>query len=242
MDAATEASFLASARQSWSGAPDYRDLGARLEVARWLGPRVTAFAHASWHDRSYRTRTHLDGPVWDATLRGSWVVLPTVRADLSAGYAQQRPKSRRERHQGRWLGTGVTVALPLGFTVGGAAEMRWTDYEPGWFPFVADNGPREDRTRSFRISPPTTGRSRSQGSARNSRSSTRGATATPSSTTTAAPPENCASSGCSERFDRKLGAPPPPVNLLRIAGPHTKIAIRYLPSSGELDIPALLMA
>ena len=152
VDAATEASFLASARQSWSGAPDYRDLGARLEVARWLGPRVTAFAHASWHDRSYRSRTHLDGPVWDATLRGSWVVLPTVRADLSAGYAQQRPKSRRERHQGRWLGTGVTVALPLGFTVGGAAEMRWTDYERGWFPFVADNGAREDRTRSFRLS------------------------------------------------------------------------------------------
>ena len=54
VDAATEASFLISARQSWSGAPDYRDLGARLEVARWLGPRVTAFAHASWHDRRYR--------------------------------------------------------------------------------------------------------------------------------------------------------------------------------------------
>ena len=152
VDAATEASFLISARQSWSGAPDYRDLGVRLEVARWLGPRVTAFAQASWHDRSYRTRTHLDGPVWDATLRGSWVILPTVRADLSGGFSEQRPKSRRERHQGRWLGTGVTVALPLGFTVGGAAEMRWTDYERGWFPFVADNGPREDRTRSYRLS------------------------------------------------------------------------------------------
>ena len=68
--------------------------------------------------------------------------MPTVRADLSGGCAQQRPKSRRERHRGRWLGTGITVALPLGFTVGGSAEMRWTDYERGWFPFVADNGPR----------------------------------------------------------------------------------------------------
>ena len=117
-----------------------------------MGPRVTTSARMSWHDRRYRTRTHLDGPVWDATLRGSWVVAPTVRADVSGGYAQQRPKFRRERHSGRWLGTGLTVALPWGFTVGGNIEVRWTDYERGWFPFVADNGPREDRTRSYRLS------------------------------------------------------------------------------------------
>ncbi|MDE0238956.1 MAG: surface lipoprotein assembly modifier, partial [bacterium] len=129
---------------------DFASLFA-LDVKDGLGPRLTAFAQASWHDRRYRTRTRLDGPVWDATVRGSWVVAPTVRADLSGGYAQQRPEFQRERHRGRWLGTGVTVALPLGFTVGGRAEMRWTDYEPGWFPFVADNGPREDRTRSYRL-------------------------------------------------------------------------------------------
>ena len=153
LGAQTEASLLASARQRWAGtAPDYRDLGVRLEVGHRLSPRVTAFARASWHDRRYRTRTHLDGPVWDATLRGSWVVTPTVRANLSAGYAQQRPSFRRERNRGRWLGTGITVALPLGFTVGGNAELRWTDYERGWFPFVADGGPREDRTRSYRLS------------------------------------------------------------------------------------------
>ena len=153
LDAQTEASLLASARQRWAGtAPDYRDLGGRLEVGRRLGPRITIFARASWHDRRYRTRTALNGPVWDATLRGSWVVTPTLRANLSAGYAQQRPSFRRERNRGRWLGTGITVALPLGFTVGGNAEIRWTDYERGWFPFVADNGPREDRTRSYRLS------------------------------------------------------------------------------------------
>ena len=153
LDTATDASLLASARQRWSGtAPDYHDLGGRLEVSHRLGRRLTAFAQSSWHDRQYRNSPHLDGLVWDATLRGSWVVTPTVRADLSGGYAQQRPKARRERSRGRWLGTGVTVALPLGFTVGGNAEMRWTDYEPGWFPFVADGGPREDRTRSLRLS------------------------------------------------------------------------------------------
>ena len=153
LDAQTETSFLASARQRWAGtAPDYRDLGARLEVGHRLSPRITAFARASWHDRQYRTRTHLDGPVWDATLRGSWVVTPTVRANVSVGYAQQRPSFRRERNRGRWLGTGVTMALPLGFTVSGSAEIRWTDYERGWFPFVVDGGPREDHTRSYRLS------------------------------------------------------------------------------------------
>ena len=153
LDAETEASFLASARQRWSGTTtDYRDLGGRLELGHRLGPRLTAFAQAAWHDRRYSTRTHLDGPVSDVSLRGSSVVTPTVRADLTGGYTQQRPKYRPERNSGWWLGTGVTVALPLGFTVGGSAEVRWTDYERGWFPFVADNGPREDRTRSYRVS------------------------------------------------------------------------------------------
>ena len=185
LDDATEASLLVSARQRWSGTtPDYRDLGGRLEVAHRLGPRLTAFAQTSWHDRRYRTRTHLDGPLWDTSLRGSWVVTPTVRADLSGGYTQQRPKSRHERNRGRWLGAGITVPCPW-LTVGGSAEMRWTDYEPGWFPFVEDNGPREDRTRSLRLS--THNRpSRSWASARSWRSSTRPVKATPSSTTTTA--------------------------------------------------------
>ena len=153
LDGATEASLLASARQRWSGsAPEYREMGIRLEASRRVVPTVTVSGRTSWHDRRYRTQTHMDGPVWDASLRGSWVVAPTVRAELSGGYARQRPEYRRERHDGRWLGTGITVALPLGFTIGGGAEMRWTDYEPGWFPFVPDGGPREDRTRSYRLS------------------------------------------------------------------------------------------
>ena len=44
------------------------------------------------------------------------------------------------------------MILPLGFTVGAGAEVRWTDYEPGWWPFVSDDGRRRDRTKSFRAS------------------------------------------------------------------------------------------
>ena len=153
IDQNTEGSLMASARQRWIGTvPDNRELGARLEVGRRLTPRVTVFANASWHDRRYRMRDHLNGPVWDASLRGSYVVTPTVRADLSAGYSQERPERERERNDSRWLGAGVTVALPLGFTVGGGGEMRWTDFDDEWFPHTPPGENRADRTRSVRLS------------------------------------------------------------------------------------------
>ena len=155
VDRETEASLLASARQRWLGtAPEFRDLGARLEVRRRVSQSVTAFAQASWHGRRYRTerQSYLDGAVWDASLRGIWVIVPTVRAELSGGYARERPQLRRERNRTRWLGAGVSAILPLGFTVGGGGEHRWTDYESGWFPLVPDNGAREDRTRMLRAS------------------------------------------------------------------------------------------
>ena len=153
IDQDTEGSLLASARQRWIGTvPDNRELGARLEAGRRITPRVTVFASASWHDRRYRINTHLDGPVMDASLRGSWVVTPTVRAELSAGYAEERPERERERNGSRWLGAGVTVALPLGFTVGGGGEVRWTDFEDEWFPHTPVGEDRSDRTRSLRLS------------------------------------------------------------------------------------------
>ena len=153
VDRDTEASLLASARQRWVGTvPDHRELGARLEVARRITPRVTASARASWHDRRYRTRDHLDGPVMNASVRGSWVVTSTVRADLSAGYGQERSERLRERNRSRWLGAGVSVILPLGFTVGGGAELRWTDFEDEWIPNTPPGENRADRTRSVRLS------------------------------------------------------------------------------------------
>ena len=153
IDQNTEGSLLASARQRWIGTvPDNREFGARLEVGRRITPRVTAFANASWHDRRYRNRPWLDGPVMDASLRGSWVVTPTVRADLSAGYARERPQRLRERNRSRWLGAGVTVILPLGFTVGGGGEVRWTDFEDEWLLHTPPGEKRADRTQSVHLS------------------------------------------------------------------------------------------
>ena len=149
----TDASVLVSARQRWLGTvPDHRDLGGRLEVSHRLSRSVTVNGQASWHGRRYRTRTFLDGPVWDMSLRGAWVVMPTVRAELSGGYGRDRPTTEKWRSNTRWVGTGVSLILPYGFNASIGGEYRWTDYGMGWFPFIADGSAREDRTRSLRAS------------------------------------------------------------------------------------------
>ena len=149
----TDASLLASARRQWSaGAPEHDALGARLEAGHRLTRRLTANVRASWHERSYRTQTHLDGPTMDVSLGGAWVVAPTVRAEASAGWGQDRPETRRWRHERRSLRLGATTALPRGFTVGASGELRWADYEGSWFPHTAAGESREDRTWAARLS------------------------------------------------------------------------------------------
>ena len=153
MDGNSDASVLASVQRRWSaGAPNYDALGARVEAGHRFTRRVTANAQVSWHDRRYRTRTLLDGPVMDLSLGGTWVVAPTVRADAGLGWGRERPEAERWRHERRWLRAGVTVALPRGFTVGGSGELRWTDYAGNWFPHTAGGESREDRTYSARLS------------------------------------------------------------------------------------------
>ncbi len=148
-----EASLLASVQRRWTAGDQLYDaLGARLEAGRRITRRVTANAWASYHDRGYRTQTHLDGPVADLTLAGAWVVSATFRADAAMGWGQERPDLERWRHERKWLRLGLTVALPRGFTVGGSGEVRWADYEGDWFPHTTGGEPREDRTRSFRLS------------------------------------------------------------------------------------------
>ena len=151
VDRDTEVSLVGNARRRWTGtAPSNDDLGARVEAGHRLTPRIRVSGRASWYHRDYLTRDFLDGPILDFTLGGSWVILPILRADGAAGYARERPKSERWRNASRWLRLGASVALPLGFTVGGSGELRWTNYEGNWFPFTRDGAPREDRTRILR--------------------------------------------------------------------------------------------
>ena len=148
----SEASLLASARQSWlANEPDYRDLGFRAEYRQRLTRRMVATLRASRHERRFDERDHLDGPVMDVSLSASHALSPTLRGNLGVGWGRDRPETERWRHERRWLQAGLTAALPWGFTVGASGTLRWADYEGNWFPFVASGAPRNDLTRSIRL-------------------------------------------------------------------------------------------
>ena len=148
----SEASLLASARQSWlANEPDYRDLGLRAEYRQRLTRRTVATLRASWHERRFDERDHLDGPVTDVSLSASHAFGPTWRGNLGAGWGRDQPETERFRYERRWLRAGLTAALPWGFTVGASGTLRWADYEGNWFPFVTGGTPRKDLTRSIRV-------------------------------------------------------------------------------------------
>ena len=148
----TAVSLMADARQRWvETAPYYLDLGARSEVRHRVNRRVFLTGRASWYDREYRTQKVLDGSVFDLSLNGTWIVTPAIRANFSAGYADEHTQAKTRRNDSLWGRMGVSVALPRGFTVGGSGEYRKTEYEGNWFPFT-DGDAREDKTEIFQAS------------------------------------------------------------------------------------------
>ena len=156
----TELSLLGSARRRWTGgeiqdsvvAHNDSALGARFEINHRFTRKLTAWGRASWHERAYREREHLDGPVLALSLSGAWLATSTIRTHATVGYGRERTESQPWRNKSGWARLGASIALPLGFTVGGSGEMRWTQYEGGWFPFTTDGSSREDRTRILQAS------------------------------------------------------------------------------------------
>ena len=148
----SEASVLASARQSWlSDEAEYRDLGVRAEGRHRLGARTVASLGVSRHERRYEEADRLDGPLTDVTAGVGWVASPTVRIDTAGGWSLQRTELKRQRNSSHWLRLGASVQLPHGFTVGGAGTLRWTAYRGDWSPYVLGGGPRSDVTRLVRL-------------------------------------------------------------------------------------------
>ena len=149
----TEMSLLASARQRRSGGLIHsHEFGARYELEHRLTPRIRMSGRASWHERNYERDKHFDGPQLDLALVGSWVLMPTLQVRAGFGYAAEDPESPTWRNRSRWGRLGASVALPYGFTVGGNAELRTTDYQGNWHPFVPDGSSREDEVRIFSVS------------------------------------------------------------------------------------------
>ena len=149
---ASEASLLASARQSWlADEEDFRDVGIRAEARHRLNRRTTAHLNLSRHERRYEGRDGYDGPITDLSAGIGWVASPTMRVDTALGWARQRTERERERNSSRWGRLGATFLLPWGFTLGGAGTLRWTDYNGNWAPFVLGGGERRDLTRSIQL-------------------------------------------------------------------------------------------
>ena len=146
-------SVLGTAEYRWSAnVGDYHELGLRTEAQRRLGRRLLVRGHGAWKNRRHRIRTHLDGPILDFSLDGSWFIDPTLRTDISGGYGRERPRSPIQRNFHWRTAVGLSWFLPRGFTVGGRGEFRWTDFRGNWFPYTRGNWSRRDRTRTWRIS------------------------------------------------------------------------------------------
>ena len=151
IDQRTELSVLADASRRWAGGSIEHDAaGARIEARRRLTNRATASVHGSWLDRDYRGGRSQDGPAVDLSLNGTFRVSPTVEFTSAIGHSEQRTQSPSLRNNSRRLRAGLNVALPRGFSIGASAQVRWTDY-PEW-QFFGVSSPREDRTRSLRLS------------------------------------------------------------------------------------------
>ena len=149
----TEFSILGSWRHQWiANEANYFDLGGRFEARHRLWRGLTLRGDGAWHDRRYRVRKTLDGPDATFSLGGSWVVTPTIRLDVTAGYGRQRPDALKYRNRNTWVQGGVSVALPLGFNVAGSTAYRWTMYEGNWFPNTPAGVSRDDGTLSLRAS------------------------------------------------------------------------------------------
>ena len=111
--------------------------------------RTTARLNASWYQRRYERRTHLDGPITDLSAGVGWVASPTMRIEATLGWGRERTELERERNSRRWMRLGATFALPLGFTVGASGTLRWTDYQGDWLFYTPGGSSRRDLTRNF---------------------------------------------------------------------------------------------
>ncbi|MDE0385779.1 MAG: surface lipoprotein assembly modifier, partial [Defluviicoccus sp.] len=149
----SEVSLLLTGLHHWTGSglsePSHRDIGVRIEGRHRLTRRTTLTAQVSRAERRYDREKYRDGPIAAVSLITGWVASPTVRIAAELGWGRERTKSETWRHTSRRVGLGATAQLPWGFTVGGAGDLRWADWEGDWFPHTEAGEPRRDLTRTI---------------------------------------------------------------------------------------------
>ena len=150
----TEVSLLGTAQRQWLGGHPYVDeSGVRLEVDRRVGLRLWARGTAAARQRDHKLYDFLDGPLTDLTLDLAWAAAATLQVQMTVGYERDHAASVHWRSLSRRVRVGGSLALPLGFTLGGSAQMRRTYYEGnGCVHQVLDCRQRVDRTHTFSLS------------------------------------------------------------------------------------------
>ena len=149
----TEVGLFAVATQRWVGSsPDHHDLGLRLEVDHRLSHRMSADLRISRLERHDHGDAKEGGPVTDLSLGTRYLLTPTLQAVVSLGWSREHPARVSYRNTTRRVLGGLNAALPGGWTVGATAQLRRTDWEGDWFPFVPDGRSRKDRVQNLRLS------------------------------------------------------------------------------------------
>ena len=150
----TELSLLGTASRQWLGSIPYADeFGVRVELDRRLGPTVWGRGTVAYRERDHLSRDFLDGPVVDFTAALAWTPAAVLRVQFTAGYVREHAALEHWRTLSRWVRVGTSLALPLGFTLGGSVQARRVYYDGAGQPHLTlDGRSRRDRIRSFSLS------------------------------------------------------------------------------------------
>ena len=149
----TDLSLLGTAYRQWLGShPQIDEQGMRLEISHQLAPRFWLRGTAAARERECHNCEWRNGPVTDFSLSAIWTPAPTFQVRLTVGYERDYASLVHWRSLSRWLRVDGNLALPLGFTLGGNAQMRRTHYAgDGRAHFTLTGRQRRDRTVSFGI-------------------------------------------------------------------------------------------
>ena len=149
----TDISLLGTAHRQWLGShPQIDEQGVRLEINHQLASRFWLRGTAAARQRECHGCEWRDGPLTDFTFAAIWNVAPTLQTRFTVGYERDYARLEHWRSLTRWVRVDGQLALPLGFTLGGNAQMRRTHYAgDGRAHFTLTGTQRRDRMVSFGI-------------------------------------------------------------------------------------------
>lgn len=119
-------------RRAVNGRPYSRQWGLRFEGVRLVMPRLWAGGSL---EGSRQTAISVEGPIggaglsWNGQAFASYALLPSLSVRFMGGAGREKTGRFSTRHRSRWAGTQVSYDLPLGFSVTGAQQLFFTNFD-----------------------------------------------------------------------------------------------------------------